>query len=158
MRDHNVSGLAIVDDSGKFVGNFSMSALRSIMVDHLAALALPVIDFIHVSHEMENPACQAQDSSQHLARPSQLLAFARASVERRGSADSQRTGAPATAAALSTQATFEDFLDAVVGSRVHRVYIVDGEQKPVAVATLTDLMFAMAQEVPPARVIEQTGQ
>jgi CBS-domain-containing membrane protein len=54
MQEHDISGVAIVDEQGRLLGNFSVSDLRSIMVEHLGALALPVIDFLQVSRDMED--------------------------------------------------------------------------------------------------------
>jgi CBS domain-containing protein len=48
MREFDVSGVAVVDHDGRLLGNFSMSELRSIMVEHLGALALPIVDFLEL--------------------------------------------------------------------------------------------------------------
>jgi CBS domain-containing protein len=54
MRDHDISGVAIVDSGGSLLGHFSVSELRSIMVEHLGALALPVLEFLQVSDLMDD--------------------------------------------------------------------------------------------------------
>lgn len=56
---------------------------------------------------------------------------------------------------LKSDATFEDMLDLVVSQHVHRVYVVDEESRPIAVATLTDVLYAMAGEAPTGRPMPQ---
>ena len=91
------------------------------------------------------------DGKRDVLHASQLLAFARATSERRASVDGMQEATQAHVAALPRDATFGDMLQAIVKHRMHRVYIVDEERRPVAVVTLTDLMFAMAGERPPGR-------
>jgi hypothetical protein len=50
MREHDISGIAVVDEAGRLLGNFSMSELRTIRVEHFGALALPVAEFLALSH------------------------------------------------------------------------------------------------------------
>jgi CBS domain-containing protein len=54
---------------------------------------------------------------------------------------------PLTHASLAVQ----QMLALTQRRRMHRVFLVDGERRPVAVATLTDLMYAMAGEAPTGR-------
>ena len=56
MKKHDISGIAIVDADGRLLGNFSVSELRSIMVQHLGALALPVVEFLQMSEHMDDCA------------------------------------------------------------------------------------------------------
>ncbi len=42
MSEKGISALAVVSDTGKLIGNFSLSELRTIMADHFGSLALPV--------------------------------------------------------------------------------------------------------------------
>ena len=60
MKQHDISGIAIVDDGGAFLGNFSMSELRSIRVEHLGALALPVAEFLAVTRGTDGSAGAAR--------------------------------------------------------------------------------------------------
>lgn len=46
MRKHDVSAVAVVNSAGRLMGSFSMSAMRSIVVEHFGALALPVAEFL----------------------------------------------------------------------------------------------------------------
>jgi CBS-domain-containing membrane protein len=50
MQEHDISGIAVVDKAGRLLGNFSMSELRTIRVEHFGALALPVAEFLALSH------------------------------------------------------------------------------------------------------------
>jgi CBS domain-containing protein len=52
---------------------------------------------------------------------------------------------------LTLRATLADYLELVVSRKTHRAYFVDGAVRPVAVATLTDLLHAIAGERPPHR-------
>lgn len=46
MHKYDVSAVAVVDASGRLMGSFSMSAMRSIVAEHFGALALPVAEFL----------------------------------------------------------------------------------------------------------------
>ena len=56
MQEYDISGVAIVNTGGQLLGDFSVSDLRSIMVKHLGALALPVIEFLQISRDMDHVA------------------------------------------------------------------------------------------------------
>jgi len=47
-----LSSLAVVDPSGKLIGNFSLSDLRSINSEQFGALALPVGEFLALEHRV----------------------------------------------------------------------------------------------------------
>ena len=83
-----------------------------------------------------------------LSRTSALLSFVRDAKQSRATRDFD---SEPQAAYLTKDATFEDMLSLTQRLRVHRVFIVDGARRPVAVATLTDLMYAMAGEAPTGR-------
>jgi signal-transduction protein with cAMP-binding, CBS, and nucleotidyltransferase domain len=80
---------------------------------------------------------------------SEALDFVRSSRR-----NSNKPGAPVgvPVAYLTASATFEEMLDMIVEQRVHRVYIVDAERRPIAIATLTDLLYAIAGETPSGRL------
>lgn len=52
---------------------------------------------------------------------------------------------------LSQEGTIEDMLNLIIRRKVHRVYIVAGDGKPLATATLTDLLYSIAGEQPTGR-------
>ena len=92
-------------------------------------------------------AGSGEPTPESLTKPSQVLEFTRAARASRHSADS----VPEMPKHLTEAATFEDMLDLTVQRRAHRVFVVDAQQQPVAIATLTDLMYAMAGEEPTGR-------
>jgi CBS domain-containing protein len=47
---------------------------------------------------------------------------------------------------LTQDGTLEEMLELVIERKVHRAYIIDGEGKPLAIATLTDLLYSFAGE------------
>ena len=53
MREHDISGIAVVESSGRLIGNFSMSEMRSVMAEHFGSLALPVCEFLALEHGTE---------------------------------------------------------------------------------------------------------
>lgn len=52
---------------------------------------------------------------------------------------------------LTREGTLEDMLDLINRRKVHRVYIVAEDGKPLATATLTDLLYSIAGEQPTGR-------
>lgn len=65
MRERCVSGVAVVDAAGHLLGSFSMAELRSIMVEQLAALALPVSQFLALPSQAQS-ALGTHRSDAHL--------------------------------------------------------------------------------------------
>jgi len=53
MDKHNLSGVPVLDAEGRLVGNFSVSDLRGMTVDHLGVLALPVGEFLSLENGVE---------------------------------------------------------------------------------------------------------
>jgi CBS domain-containing protein len=52
----------------------------------------------------------------------------------------QHGGALPPVPAITADATFGQLLDLLVGSKLHRAYVVDGEGKPTSIITLTDVL------------------
>ena len=52
---------------------------------------------------------------------------------------------------LGREGTVEDMLDVIIRRKVHRVYVVAEDGKPLATATLTDLIYSIAGEQPTGR-------
>lgn len=48
---------------------------------------------------------------------------------------------------LPPSATFSTLLDTLVTNRLHRVYVVDGDNKPASIITLTDVLRTVCEEV-----------
>lgn len=75
------------------------------------------------------------------------LGYVRGSFKRsrQGSADG------GAGAYLGRDGTVGDMLDLIIRRKVHRVYVVAEDGKPVATATLTDLIYSIAGEQPTGR-------
>ena len=133
MRRRNIAGVAVVDArTGKLIGNFSATELRSLTSEHLGALALPVAEMLALEHGLEfwgidHSAPEAAPALEHSSK------FARAAHRRR----SQLGGdVGQEIAACSAGDTVEAVLEKLVGRRLHRLYVVDEEAKPVGVRKL----------------------
>jgi len=153
MKEKQIAGVAVVDGAGRLVGNFSGgSELRALSADRLPALALPVAEFLALEHGTEywgvdhshdgeagpppHPSADVDRARDHAS------GFARAAARRRsalGGAVGQEIAAAAPDDALATM------LARLVSRRLHRLYIVDGDRKPVGVVTLTDVLRAVAK-------------
>jgi CBS-domain-containing membrane protein len=53
MRSKSISAVAVVDEEGCLLGNFSTSQMRTIMSEEFGALALPVSEFLPPSRTRE---------------------------------------------------------------------------------------------------------
>jgi len=130
MRRRNIAGVAVVDPkTGKLIGNFSATELRALTADHLGALALPVAEMLALEHGLEfwgidHSAPEAAPALEHSSK------FARAAHRRR----SQLGGdVGQEIAACSPSDTVTAVLEKLVSRRLHRLYVVDEEAKPVGV-------------------------
>lgn len=146
MKEKRIAGLAVVDAAGRLVGNFSGgSELRALSADRLPALALPVAEFLALEHGTEYWGVDhsRESSDQGLDRATDhATGFARAAGRRRsglGGAVGQEIAAAAPDDTLSA------VLARLVARRLHRLYVVDADRKPVGVVTLTDVLRAVAK-------------
>ena len=138
MRKRNIAGVAVVDGkTGKLIGNFSATELRALTADHLGALALPVAEMLALEHGLEfwgidHSAPEAAPALEHSSK------FARAAYRRR----SQLGGdVGQEIAACSPGDSVASVLEKLVGRRLHRLYVVDEEAKPVGVRRFFFLFF-----------------
>lgn len=53
MSERDISAIAVVNNDGSIIGNFSVSELRTIMAEHFGSLALPVGEFLALEHGTE---------------------------------------------------------------------------------------------------------
>lgn len=135
MRDRGISGVAVVDASGRLVGNFSVSDLRAVVPEHFGSLALPVAEFLALEHGFEYWGI---DHSAPDAAPARSAsAFARAADRRRSTLGGD---VGQTIAAAGPGDAVAAVLARMVARRVHRLYIVDSEGKPLGLVTLTDVL------------------
>ena len=148
MAAKGVTGVAVVDAAGRLLGNLSASDARGLTADRLPALALPVAEFLALEHGTEwwgldhsAPAAAAAEAD--LARAKDHASgFARAASRRRatlGGAVGQDI------AAASPGDTLAAALATLVARRLHRLYVVDADRRPVGVVTLTDVLKAVAK-------------
>lgn len=149
MSRYDISAVAVVNSDGRLVGNFSMSEMRSIMADHFGALALPVGEFLALSHGTEYAAYGIEHQDVRDTPAADFLRGKRDRNAQRMSSPGEDVGQPM--AFLREDATFGALLDALVRTRVHRTYIVDADDRPIAVVTLTDILHAIAGEPNPER-------
>ena len=56
---------------------------------------------------------------------------------------------PSCLASITTAATFRDAVNAIVAAHVHRIFVVDGEGRPVGIISLTDIIAAAMTLVQP---------
>jgi CBS domain-containing protein len=166
MRAHGIAGLAIVDGggsaggggssgSGAMIATFALPDLRSLVAEHLGALALPAGEFLARSRGREFWGVSAEASAAS-ARPSipdgdaaptagdeatgpppPGVAVAAPVTGRRSSIGDRVGQAVVTASASDTVATA---LARLVSRRVHRLHVVDEADRPTGVVTLTDVL------------------
>lgn len=137
MKDKGVSSLGVVNHEGKLIGNFSASDFRSLQSEHFGSLALPLAEFLALSHRTE--------FVWHSEHPTSDAAHKFAT-------DPIRRGRPHVAGEEVGQAlilvapseTFGSLIVKFATNRVHRVYIVDEDEKPVGIVTLTDVLIKVA--------------
>lgn len=142
MRERGIAGVAVVDSkTGKLIGNFSATELRAITADHLGALALPVAEMLALEHGLEfwgidHSAPEAAPALEHSSK------FARAAHRRRS-----RLGGDVgqEIAACAPGDTVASVLRKLAERGLHRLYVVDGESRPVGVVTLTDILRAAVE-------------
>lgn len=109
VRDKK-SSVGIVDETGKLVGNLSVSDVRALRSPAaFASLRLGVADFL---------------------------------AEARGPATPRGTGLVVT---VSPKTTFIEVLQRLTPMHLHRVYVVDADNKPVSIITLTDVLRIVAK-------------
>lgn len=115
MRFKSVSGLAIVDDDGRLVGNISAGDLKNIITSTLEGLR----EDLH----------------------SQIQTFKNIPTDgdKRVLANLPRFD-PIT---VTTHSTLEYILQLIVSHHIHRVYVVDTDKKPIRVISLCDVIAAL---------------
>lgn len=134
MLSEGVSGAAVVADSGELIANLSLSELRCIQAEHFGALALPVGEFLALLHGTVYVG-YSFSSSGAAAHPF----FARGGAREQQQAASEKDIRLIT---CQVSTTFQQLLDTLVEQHVHRVYVVDAQDHPraLAVITLTDVL------------------
>jgi CBS domain-containing protein len=112
MQQHDISGIAVLDEQGKIMGNVSVSDVK-VLVDADAAGAQlasgPVAQFVSHVRQLE-------------------LATRYPSISVRATATLRQT------------------LSKLVATGIHRIYVVDDQQRPVGVVSLTDVLKVLTKE------------
>lgn len=146
MADKKVAGVAVVDAGGRLLGNMSASDARGLTADRLPALALPCAEFLALEHGTEYWGLDHSDAAHAQADLDRVKdhasGFARAAARRRATLGGSVGQA---LAAASPSDTFASVLALLVGRRLHRLYVVDVDGKPIGVVTLTDVLKAVAK-------------
>jgi len=117
MHEKRVSGVAVVDGSGTIVGNISASDLKAIGNDGtlLPRLFYPVSEFLALIHPIKDTTPKQSPGGARYAPP----------------------------VVVPTTATFGMVLGTLVNSHIHRVYVVDDEQRPVGVIGHAEILRAV---------------
>eukprot|EP00882_Tetradesmus_deserticola_P002977 GHRQ01003161.1.p1 GENE.GHRQ01003161.1~~GHRQ01003161.1.p1 ORF type:complete len:423 (+),score=182.98 GHRQ01003161.1:682-1950(+) len=137
MNERQISALAIVDGVGKIIGNFSVSEMRTIMAEHFGALALPVGEFLALEHGTEFQGYS--HIHEHEVVQSKGHKFITDRIARaRPRTPGEEVGQ--NLILVTPQATMVDIVDKIVRHRIHRVYVIDDQERPVGVVTCTDVV------------------
>jgi len=113
LETSRVSGIAVVDNHGKIVGNISASDLKRMQVKLAEQLCYDIYQNIHQFINVENTESQAKLSAS-------LPHF--------------------DAIIVQGEDTLGQVVDTVTTKRVHRVYVVDDQQKPIGEISLCDIL------------------
>jgi len=111
MCAQQVPAVAVVLESGRIVANFSASNLKGLTSDEFSSLHMSVSDFLHQQKFKDRP----------------LLT----------SLVHQKSLHPAT---ISSSDTLEYALLKIAASRVHRLWVVDDNFKPIGMLSIADLL------------------
>mmetsp|Transcript_13015 Transcript_13015/g.35443 ORF Transcript_13015/g.35443 Transcript_13015/m.35443 type:complete len:383 (+) Transcript_13015:109-1257(+) len=130
-----LSGLPVVDSEGQLLGNFGITDLRSINPEHFGALALPVAELLALEHHTEFARFNRRSSETDGAP-----ARHRFVEERRKTCAELGRDVGQTLLVVKPDSKLVEVLDMLAKRRSHRVYIVDGDNKPVGVVTCTDVL------------------
>jgi len=111
MYNQGVPAVGIVLESGRLIGNFSASNLKGIKNDEFVSLHMSVIDFLQHQRFKERPLLTKMAHAKALH--------------------------PAT---VFAQDTLEHAVLMMAASRVHRLWVVKDDLKPMGVLTIADLL------------------
>jgi 5'-AMP-activated protein kinase regulatory gamma subunit len=139
MKDKGLSSLGVVNHDGKLIGNFSASDFRSLTSEHFGSLALPLAEFLALSHHTEfvwhseHPANETTDAARKFASDHIRRQHPHMAGEEVGQA----------LVIVPPTETFGDLLVKLASSRIHRVYVCQ-EERPIGICTLTDVLRRVA--------------
>lgn len=148
MTDLGVSSLAVVDEGGGIIGNFSVSDMRTMTAEQFGALSLPVGEFLAQEHGTDYVGYRhlgtgggdeedAADAAVVVTSPAFQFAQDRQARQR------PRTAGEEVGQDLvlcSPSATLSEVMQMLVRHRIHRVYVVDPLRRPIGIITCTDIL------------------
>ncbi|CAK0782562.1 hypothetical protein CVIRNUC_005774 [Coccomyxa viridis] len=147
MAEKNIAGIGVVSQSGALIGNFSYSDLRTMCADHFSTMALPVAEFLALEHGTEYSGARAGKDDDEDSTPvprTSTSQFPGNRLLRRRSSVGYKVGQELILATPDEK--FTQILDKLVENHLHRLYIVDGANKPVGVVTLTDILRVVTDQ------------
>ena len=133
MKEKGVSSLGVLNHEGKIIGNFSASDFRSLQSEHFGSLALPLAEFLALSHRTEfvwHSEHRASDAAHKFVTDPIRRNRPHVAGEEVGQA----------LCLVTSSETLGSLLVKFATQRVHRVYVVDHEEKPQGIITLTDVL------------------
>lgn len=140
MKDKGLSSLGVVNHEGSLIGNFSASDFRSLTSEHFGSLALPLAEFLALSHRTEfvwhteHPSNQTAEAARKFASDHIHRKHPHHPGEEVGQA----------LVLVSPSENLGSLLVKLATNRIHRVYVVDDKEKPLGIVTLTDILKKIA--------------
>lgn len=146
MAAKKLSSMAVVDPNGNIMGNFSISEMRTIVAEHFGSLALPVAEFLALEHGQEytsfNKVHEVQGESKAGASSGHKFVTDRV-ARRRPRTPGEDVGQELVLCRRGS--TLGEVINMLVKHRIHRVYVVDDEEKPIGIVTHTDILRAVCK-------------
>ncbi|KAJ3087698.1 hypothetical protein HK102_010475 [Quaeritorhiza haematococci] len=140
MYIERVSGLAIVDDTGKIIASLSATDFLS-APSNMELLNLPIMDYLRVTTRRVHPPPQET----HPPPPQQQQKIEAGEEEEREKEKEEERIAPPLVTCKSS--TVRDVMGMVTKGGVHRVWVVEWpSMKPVGSVTLSDVVSAVVPE------------
>eukprot|EP01024_Parvocaulis_polyphysoides_P068203 TRINITY_DN8278_c0_g2_i1.p1 TRINITY_DN8278_c0_g2~~TRINITY_DN8278_c0_g2_i1.p1 ORF type:complete len:376 (-),score=36.00 TRINITY_DN8278_c0_g2_i1:140-1267(-) len=138
MIQKEVSCLGIIDHQGCLIGNLSTSNLRGLQPDQFNILSVPVQKFVQAFHQ----TC-GWDRRFNQCNRFQQCSFAR-DFGVRGIGVFQGTSKEFVPV-LNLKCRLTDVVKVMTEKSCHRVYLVDDQNRPQSVITLTDILQIFVQ-------------
>lgn len=130
MKENRVSGLAIVDDKGKLVGNISAGDLK--VKVFFFSYVLLFVYFKNSTKNMDTSTLEGLREDLH----SQIRSFKGIVSDSRMLSNLSHFD-PIT---VSRTSSLLEIMEKVLKYRIHRVYVTDSEGKPIQIISLGDLI------------------
>ncbi|GFH13702.1 uncharacterized protein HaLaN_09637 [Haematococcus lacustris] len=142
MSEKRLSSLAVLDPNGVILGNFSVSDMRTIVSEHFGALALPVGEFLAQEKRTEFIGFNriheegVEGTAGHRFVQNRM-------ARQRPRTPGEEVGQKLVLAKATT--TLSEVMDLLVRYGIHRVYVVNEEEKPIGIVTHTDILRKLLQ-------------